>query len=266
MTFYIVTLFPQMIREALKWGVLGQALQQKRLQVHTLNPRDFTQNLHKKVDDRPYGGGDGMVLMAQPLDDALDSLSHFNAFKVLLTPQGQLLSDAMTRKLAQKKSLILICGRYSGMDQRALRGKVDLELSIGNYVLSGGELPALVVLEAVSRMLEGVLGHKDSAHKESFAHKELLEVPLFTRPPLYKGMKVPEVLTSGHEAKKEHWKKQVSYLNTLLKRPELLTREALPPSKAKELWAFFEALGKEEKEVLGLSTLSFQSFRPFLKD
>ena len=156
MEFYIVTLFPQMIHEALKWGVLGQALERKCFQVHTLNPRDFTKDVHRKVDDRPYGGGDGMVLMAQPLDDVLESLSHLRAVRVHLTPQGQLLSDAVARKLAQKKRLILICGRYSGIDQRALQGKVDLELSIGDYILSGGELPALVVLETVSRILDGV--------------------------------------------------------------------------------------------------------------
>ena len=264
MEFYIVTLFPDMIHEALKWGVLGQGLKQKHLQVHTVNPRDFTQDPHRKVDDRPYGGGDGMVLMAQPLDDALESLSHLNAFTVCLSPQGQLLSDAMARQLAQKKRLVLICGRYSGWDQRALHGKVDMELSIGDYVLSGGELPTLVVLETVSRMLKGVLGHKDSAHKESFAHHELLEAPLFTRPPLYKGMKVPEILTSGHNLKKEFWKKQLSYLNTLLKRPELLTRQNLPPDKAKELWTFFDSLSEEEKDTLGLKALSFESFQPFL--
>ena len=265
MEFHIITLFPEMIHSALKWGVIGQAIEQKRLQVHTLNPRDLTYDVHKKVDDRPYGGGDGMVLMAQPIEDALKHLSHLKAFRIHLTPQGSLLNDAMARKLSKKKKLILLCGRYSGMDQRALDGNIDLELSIGDYVLSGGELPALVVLEAISRMIEGVLGHKDSANKESFAQAPLLEAPLFTRPPVYKGMKVPSILTSGHKANIEHWKKQLSYLNTLMRRPELLTRKLLPPEKAKELWAFFEALNPKEKRILGLKSLSFEQFKPFLE-
>jgi len=227
-TFEILTLFPEMFSSVLSASLLGRALSSGALAVHLTNPRDFAEDKHKSVDDTPYGGGAGMVMRPGPLVAAIEHVeaARGRAHKILLCPSGAPLSQAIVRRLAREPRLLMVCGRYEGFDER-VRPFVDEELSLGDFVLQGGELPAMAILEAVSRRLPGVLGNADSAADESF-ETGLLEYPQYTRPPEFRGAAVPEVLLSGDHARIRRWRRQQSLRRTLARRPELL--EPLPLS------------------------------------
>jgi len=229
MQIEVISLFPQMIEGALEQGISGRALKRGLLQLNCHNPRSFTIDAHHKVDDRPFGGGPGMVMMIKPLEDALFAAQKAlnQAAKVIyLSPQGRRLNQAAVAQLAQEPALILLAGRYEGIDERFIEMHVDEEWSIGDYVLSGGELPALVLIDAITRLLPGALGHADSAEQDSFTDG-LLDCPHYTRPEVYAGRSVPEVLLSGHHEHIRRWRLQQSLIRTLERRADLLDSRSL---------------------------------------
>ena len=220
MRFDVLTLFPEMF-EPIKQSILGRAVKNHILEFNFINMRDFSKNKHLKVDDTPYGGGAGMVIMPDIVYDAYSSVKDKEQAKVIyLSPQGQTLNQAKVQELSKEKHLILLCGHYEGIDQRVLDEIVDEEISIGDYVLTGGELPAMVLIDSVSRYVEGVL-KEDSISEESFSNK-LLEYPQYTRPEVFRGKKVPEVLLSGHHENIQKWRQEKSLEITRKKRPDLL--------------------------------------------
>lgn len=212
MRFDICTLFPDMFTSYLEGSILKRARDEGLLEIHFHNIRDYSKDKHKKVDDTPYGGGAGMLMTPQPLYDCITAVKKVNGGPVIfMTPQGQKLTHTRVKKFAKKyDSLILLCGRYEGIDQRIRDLLVDFELSIGNYVLTGGELAAMVVVDAVSRFIPGVLGDKDSAEEDSFSRRlgGKKEYPHYTKPAVFEGLEVPEVLRSGNHAKTEEWRKK----------------------------------------------------------
>ena len=226
----VVTLFPELVMAVAECGVTGRAVQQNRLALATFNPRDYTTDVHRTVDDRPYGGGPGMVMMAQPLEAAIDDAkgdTGKNAVVVYMSPQGQTLNHALVCELATVQNLVLVAGRYEGVDERLIESRIDKEISIGDYVLSGGELAAMVVIDAVARQLPGVLGHSDSALEDSFAGTGLLEHPQYTRPERYCDAQVPSVLTGGNHEDIRLWRRKKSLERTWQRRPDLLDRVKL---------------------------------------
>jgi tRNA (guanine37-N1)-methyltransferase len=225
--FDILTLFPEVCQVYADASILGRAGKAGLIQVRLTNIRDFAEGRHRTVDDLPYGGGDGMVMMAPPLVAALESLPAEPAARViLLSPQGRTLDQALAGELAGLERLVLVCGRYEGVDERVIQGWVDQEVSLGDFVLAGGELAALAVVEAVARLLPGVLHGAGSAAADSFMDG-LLEHPHYTRPPEFRGMGVPEVLVSGHHAAIARWRRKESLRRTRERRPDLLQRLAL---------------------------------------
>ena len=219
MKFDVLTLFPEMF-EAVKQSILGKAIEKGLIDINLVNIRDFSKNKHKKVDDTPYGGGAGMVIRPDVVYDAYKSVYDENAKVVYLTPQGKTLNQKMVEDLSKEKHLILLCGHYEGIDQRVIDKIVDEEISIGDYVLTGGEIPAMVLIDSVSRYVEGVLS-QESIKEESFSNS-LLEYPQYTRPEIFEGEKVPEVLLSGHHGNIDNWRKEQSLKITKQKRPDLL--------------------------------------------
>ena len=225
MEFHVVTLFPEMFAAANWPGMVGRALKAGLIQIEAHGLREHGIGNYRQVDDTPYGGGSGMVLRPEPLFGAIDAVmgAHPGLWRLLLTPQGEPLDQAMVRDLsARRPGLLLIAGRYEGVDER-VRSLADQEISIGDYVLSGGELPAMVVIEAVARLVPGVLGNPESLAEESFA-EGLLEYPHYTRPEEYRGMRVPEVLLSGDHRKIREWRRQQALQRTARRRPDLLGR------------------------------------------
>ena len=219
MKFDVLTLFPEMF-SSLNESIIGKAIEKGLVEVNLINIRDFSKNKHKKVDDTPYGGGAGMVLMPDVVYDAYSSVKDENAKVIYLSPQGKVLNQNKVKELSKENHLILLCGHYEGIDQRVLDEIVDEEISIGDYVLTGGELPAMVLIDSVSRYVEGVLS-EDSTKEESFSNN-LLEYPQYTRPEEFRGRKVPEVLISGHHENIKKWREQKSLEVTKQKRPDLL--------------------------------------------
>lgn len=238
MKIKIMTLFPDLIQAYLSDALLAKAIGSGLLDIQTIHLRNFSDNSYKSIDDSPFGGGDGMLMRADLLEKALLSIlvQHKKQVVIYLSPQGEKFTHVHAEQWAQNKDteLILICGRYAGIDQRFIDEYVDLEISIGDYVLSGGELPALVLIEAVSRFIPGVLGHADSAVQDSL-QAGLLEAPQYTRPQLWKERKVPDVLLSGNHQKIADWKLGMSLKTTLEKRPDLLKEEDLTPEQKKKL-------------------------------
>ena len=225
----IVTLFPQMFAALTDFGVVGRALASDRLQFETWNPRDFTADKHRNVDDRPYGGGPGMVMQVEPMLQAIKAAraaAQGDAYCVYLTPQGRLLDQECVQTLLQQPRLLLLAGRYEGLDERLVNAEVDMELSIGDYVLSGGELPAMVLVDAMLRWLPGVLGDEASAKQDSFA-QGLLDHPHFTRPEVLAGDAVPSVLLSGDHERIRRWRLKQALGRTWLRRPELIAKRQL---------------------------------------
>ena len=221
MKFDVLTLFPEMF-EPLNSSIIGRAKEKNLIDINLINIRDFSKDKHKKVDDTPYGGGAGMVMMPDVVYDAYKSIKDKNAKVIYMSPQGKKLTQKKVEELAKNKHLIILCGHYEGIDQRVIDKIVDEEISIGDYVLTGGELPAMVLIDSVSRYAEGVIT-KESTNEESFTNG-LLEYPQYTRPEVFEGEKVPEVLLSGHHANIEKWRKEKSLEITAKKRPDLLNK------------------------------------------
>ncbi|MEZ9418678.1 tRNA (guanosine(37)-N1)-methyltransferase TrmD [Vibrio breoganii] len=225
----VISLFPEMFRSVTDFGVTGQAVKKGLLSVETWNPRDFTQDKHRTVDDRPYGGGPGMLMMVQPLRDAINSAKQAAPGKtkvIYLSPQGRKLDQQGVEELATNENLLLICGRYEGVDERIIQSEVDEEWSIGDFVMTGGELPAMTLIDSVSRFIPGVLGDFASAEEDSFANG-LLDCPHYTRPEVLDGKEVPAVLKSGNHKDIRRWRLKQSLGRTWLRRPEMLENLAL---------------------------------------
>lgn len=219
MKFDVLTLFPEMF-EALKQSIIGKAVEKKLIDINLVNIRDFSKDKHKKVDDTPYGGGAGMVIRPDVVYDAYQSVKDEKAKVIYMSPQGKTLNQQRVEDLSKESHLIILCGHYEGIDQRVLDEIVEEEVSIGDYVLTGGEIPAMVLIDSVSRYKEGVL-KKDSIQEESFTNG-LLEYPQYTRPEIFQGKSVPEILLSGHHENIERWRKERSLEITHKKRPDLL--------------------------------------------
>ncbi|PID49588.1 MAG: tRNA (guanosine(37)-N1)-methyltransferase TrmD [Proteobacteria bacterium] len=229
MQFSVITLFPELVKAVTAYGVIRRAVERKQIQLDVLNPRNYTHDVHRTVDDRPYGGGPGMIMKADCLLDAIQDARTLNKGKlVYLSPQGQTLTQSKVAGFATQESLILLCGRYEGIDERVIQLEVDEECSLGDYVLSGGELGAMVLIDSVARLLPGVLGHEASAEQDSFSDN-LLDCPHYTRPEIIRGLGVPEVLKGGHHAAIARWRKKQSLGQTWLKRPDLLEKRILSP-------------------------------------
>ena len=218
----VLTLFPEMF-DSLKHSIVGKALDKGLFDLQLTNIRDFAKNKHKQVDDYPYSGGEGMVMMPQPLYDAIQSVKTKKSHIVYLSPKGTPLKQEKVEELAKKENLVLVCGHYEGIDERIIDLCVDEQISIGDYILTGGELPAMVLIDAMSRHIPGVLGNSESAVKESFSDGKL-EYPLYTRPKEFKGMKVPDILLSGNHAEIEKWKEEQKLKETLKYREDLLKK------------------------------------------
>lgn len=233
MTFHVLTIFPEFFRGPLGHGVVARAAEAGLIRVSIHNLRDWTTDKHRTVDDRPFGGGEGMVLKPEPIFRAVETIwpeRQPGQRVILLTPQGKLFNQAVARRLSQERELLLICGRYEGVDERVAEHLADEELSIGDYVLSGGELAACVVIDAVARLIPGVLGNQDSTAQESFTapgdELGILDYPQYTRPAEFRGWKVPEVLLSGNHEEIRRWRRQAALEKTARLRPELLQKPA----------------------------------------
>jgi tRNA (guanine37-N1)-methyltransferase len=238
--FDVVTLFPEMFDAITKYGITSRALQQNIYDVQFWNPRDFTTDNHKTVDDRPYGGGPGMVMLVEPLEQAICSAKlkqaeeNIESWVIHLSPVGKPLTHEKVMQLSKKQGLVLLASRYEGVDQRLIDAQVDEEVSIGDYVLSGGELPSMALMDAIVRLLPGSLGDSDSAVEDSFVDG-LLDCPHYTRPEQYKGVKVPEVLISGNHLKIKLWRLKMSLKRTRDQRPDLLAARPLTKEEARLL-------------------------------
>lgn len=237
MNFYVLTLFPDMIRDGFQTSITGRAVEKGLLSLDTVNIRDFSVNKHNRVDDYPYGGGAGMVMQAEPVYLAYQSVAEKLPKKpkvLYMSPQGKVFNQRMAEELAQEEEIVFLCGHYEGIDERVLEEIVDEEVSIGDYVLTGGELPALVIMDAVSRLVGGVLHNEDSAEFDSF-HDNLLEYPQYSRPEVWRDKAVPPILMSGHHANVEKWRREQSLIRTLERRPDLLENANLTKQDKKFL-------------------------------
>ncbi|MBN3192537.1 tRNA (guanosine(37)-N1)-methyltransferase TrmD [Pectobacterium brasiliense] len=246
----VISLFPEMFRAITEYGVTGRAVKNGLLNVQYWSPRDFTYDRHRTVDDRPYGGGPGMLMMVQPLRDAIHAAKAAageGAKVIYLSPQGRKLDQQGVHQLATNQKMILVCGRYEGIDERVIKTEIDEEWSIGDYVLSGGELPAMTLIDSVARFIPGVLGHQASAEEDSFADG-LLDCPHFTRPEILEGMEVPAVLLSGNHAEIRRWRLKQSLGRTWLRRPELLKSLALTDEQTRLLAEFQREYQSEQQE------------------
>jgi tRNA (guanine37-N1)-methyltransferase len=234
--FDVLSIFPEMLISPLSFSLLKKAQEKGLLSINLHDIRNWAEDKHKMTDDAPYGGGCGMVMKVEPVEKALAAvkISPGNSVVVLMTPQGETLNQKIAAELAGKKQVIIICGRYEGFDERIREHLADREISIGDYILTGGELPALVLIDAVSRLVPGVLGNEESTVSESFS-SGLLEYPQYTRPSEYKGWKVPDVLVSGNHAEIELWHKNESLKRTYKRRPDLLAKINLSPQEKKYL-------------------------------
>jgi tRNA (guanine37-N1)-methyltransferase len=236
----VVTLFPELIRDAVRHGVLGRAIERGIVQLGCEDPRVHTHDVHRTVDDRPYGGGPGMVLKPEPMTAAIDAAAArlpAGVPRVYLSAQGVTFTQALAREFSSLPGLVLVAGRYEGLDERVIESRIDREVSIGDYVVSGGEFPALVVLDAVARLLPGVLNDERSSVQESF-DSGLLDWPHYTRPVEFEGRKVPDVLQGGHHADIQRWRMKQAVVRTWLRRPDLIAKGGLPADAARLLDEF----------------------------
>lgn len=227
----VVTIFPDMFDNIIEFGVLKEAFKKNICQLNIYNLRDFSNYKHGRVDDRPYGGGPGMVLMPEPIDNAITFIKKKNKIKkkekqktILLSPRGEKLIQNKLKYLSNLENIILICGRYEGVDERVIDSLIDFEISIGDYVLTGGEIPAMVIIDGAIRLLPGVVGKEESLKSESF-EDNLLDYPQYTRPPVFKGMDVPKILLSGNHKDIQKWRKEKSLEITRIKRPDLIDKD-----------------------------------------
>lgn len=248
MNYYILTLFPDMVMDGLNTSIIGRAKEKGLLSIEAVNIRDFTENKHNRVDDYPYGGGAGMVMQAQPVYDAYRHVEEKIGKKprvIYMTPQGKTFDQTMAEEFSKEEELVFLCGHYEGIDERVLEEIVTDYVSIGDYVLTGGELPAMVMIDAISRLLKDVLHNDTSAEFESF-HDNLLEYPQYSRPEIWKDKRVPEVLLSGHHANIEKWRREQSIMRTVEWRPDLIEEAVL--SKKEKI--FLEKYLEERKKDL----------------
>lgn len=246
--FGVVSIFPEMFQAFTEQGVAGRAVKNGTLQVELFNPRDFAHDRHKTVDDRPYGGGPGMLMMVQPLTDAIRAARLAAGEKstvIYLSPQGKKLDQQGVKQLATQSKLIFVAGRYEGIDERVIEAEIDQEWSVGDYVLSGGELPAMIMMDAIARFVPGVLGHEQSAEQDSFTDG-LLDCPHYTRPENLGGQLVPEVLLSGNHEKIRQWRLKQSLGRTWQRRPEMLNDLALTEEQQRLLNEFKQALVQQD--------------------
>lgn len=249
MRFDVFTLFPEVMEDYLQAGVLGKAQEASRIEVHLHHLRDYTTDRHRTTDDEPYGGGGGMVMKPEPIFTAVESVlgdSQGEVPVILLTPQGRVFDQTIARELAESERIALICGRYEGVDERIREHLATDEISIGDYVLSGGELPAMVLIDSVSRLLPGVLGDPEATEKDSHTNS-VLEHPHYTRPPVFRGWEVPEVLRSGDHARIARWRIEQSLRRTLLRRPELLDQTRLTDEEKEILEELMRAEEEDSK-------------------
>ncbi|MFP3014115.1 MAG: tRNA (guanosine(37)-N1)-methyltransferase TrmD [Arsenophonus sp.] len=250
MLFGIISLFPEMFCAITKYGVIGRAVRNCILNIQFWNPRDYANDKYHTVDDNPYGGGSGMLMMVQPLRDSIRA-AKYNIGKetkvIYLSPQGRKLNQQGIWQLIENKKLILVCGRYKGIDERVLKTEINEEWSIGDYVISGGELAAMIMIDSISRFIPGVLGHEESAEDDSFV-TGLLDHPHYTRPKVFSEMEVPKILLSGNHAKIDDWRRKQSLGRTWLRRPELLTTIKLT-NKQKILLAEFQQEYEEQRGI-----------------
>lgn len=229
----VLTIFPEMFLP-LQESILKRAQSEGLIELNIINIRDYSDSKHKNTDDYPFGGGAGMLMMVQPIVDALRSIEG-EAKRIYMSPQGVKLKQNILKELSKEDELTLICGHYEGIDERVIQHYVDMEISIGDYILTGGELPAMVLIDGISRLIEGVLGSEESAEEESFSFDGLLEYPQYTRPREFEGIEVPEVLLNGNHAEIEAWRRREAIRNTALKRPELISTAKI--TQEERLWA-----------------------------
>ena len=249
MNFHVLTLFPEMIQQGMNTSIIGRAITGGYLSVEAINIRDYAFNKHQKVDDYPYGGGAGMLMQAEPVYLAYQSIEEKIGYRprvVYLTPQGSVFNQTMAKDFAKEKDLVFLCGHYEGIDERVLEEVVTDLVSIGDYVLTGGELPAMVMMDSISRLVPGVLSNQESGETESFAGN-LLEYPQYSRPEEWHGKKVPPVLLSGHHANIEAWRREQSILRTAKNRPDLLKKADLTNKEWNQVRQWRKQW-KEEKE------------------
>ena len=251
MNFHVLTLFPEMIEQGMHTSILGRAIAGGYLSIDAINIRDYAFNKHQKVDDYPYGGGAGMLMQAEPVYLAYESVQKKLGYRprvVYLTPQGEVFHQTMAKELAKEKDLVFLCGHYEGIDERVLDEIVTDYVSIGDYVLTGGELPAMVMMDSISRMVPGVLSNQESGETESFAGN-LLEYPQYSRPEEWHGQKVPPVLLSGHHANIEAWRREQSVLRTAKRRPDLLKKADLTNKEWSQVRQWKKEWKAEETEA-----------------
>eukprot|EP00003_Mantamonas_plastica_P002362 TRINITY_DN1179_c0_g1_i1.p1 TRINITY_DN1179_c0_g1~~TRINITY_DN1179_c0_g1_i1.p1 ORF type:complete len:266 (-),score=-12.29 TRINITY_DN1179_c0_g1_i1:344-1141(-) len=252
--FGVVSLFPEMFQTFTEQGVTGRAVKSGKLKVDFFNPRDFTHDKHRTVDDRPYGGGPGMLMMVQPLLDAIRAAKKAAEKKtkvIYLSPQGKTLTQRGVKQLSENESVILVAGRYEGIDERVIEAEIDEEWSVGDYILSGGELPAMILMDAVARLVPGVLGHAQSAEQDSFSDG-LLDCPHYTRPENLNGQSVPSVLLSGDHQKIKQWRDKQSLGRTWQRRPELLNDLALTEEQQRLLDEYQQELLQQNGSYSGM--------------
>ena len=251
MNFHVLTLFPEMIEQGMHSSIIGRAIAGGYLSIDAINIRDYAFNKHQKVDDYPYGGGAGMLMQAEPVYLAYESVQKKLGYRprvVYLTPQGEVFHQTMAKELAKEKDLVFLCGHYEGIDERVLDEIVTDYVSIGDYVLTGGELPAMVMMDSISRMVPGVLSNQESGETESFAGN-LLEYPQYSRPEEWHGQKVPPVLLSGHHANIEAWRREQSVLRTAKRRPDLLKKADLTNKEWSQVRQWKKEWKAEETEA-----------------
>ncbi len=234
MKISVLTIFPEMLKPMIESSILGRAIKKGIIEIEVINIRDFAESKHKNTDDYPFGGGVGMLMMAQPIFSAFESIKTEDSVSIYMSPQGETLTPDIAKELSENKHLIILCGHYEGVDQRVIDNLIDREISIGDYVLTGGELAALVVIDATARFIDGVLGSVDSAYEDSFSDG-LLECPQYTRPADFCGMKVPDVLLSGNHKLITQWQREMQLKVTLEKRPDLLEKANLTKEDKKIL-------------------------------
>ena len=244
MHFTVLTIFPEMFDAFWAHGIIRRAIDHKKIFPSVIPTRDYAKDRHQMTDDRPYGGGSGMVMKPEPLAGAIRAAQKkaLSAKTILLTPQGRRFNQQMAQKLAASSALILVCGRYEGVDERVSDAFIDYEISIGDYVMTGGELAAMVIIDAVTRLIPGTLGNEDSAQKDSFSD-DLLEHAHYTRPRNFEGSEIPDVLISGHHREIEQWRLESSVMRTLLKRPDLLQNRKLNDQEIAVLKKWYRKIG-----------------------
>ena len=232
----ILTIFPEMFESVLNTSILGRAREQGLIEINCVDIRPFSDRKHKNTDDYPFGGGAGMLMTPQPIADAIKSVmgDGFSGKRIYMSPRGTVLTQRLARELSKEKELVLLCGHYEGVDQRVLDTYIDMEISIGDYVLTGGEVAAMALVDCVSRLVPGVLGSADSPEDESFSDEGLLEYPQYTRPRVFEGVEVPSVLLNGDHAKIAAWRREQAILTTAARRPEILQKTELT-KKEKEM-------------------------------